>query len=80
MGVENKFCKVCSNAARKAREDVSVPVDGEGQPDLEVPPHECNATYKGPSTGMESEILVKGLTSLLEKDGLFVKYIIGDGD
>ncbi|KAE8750852.1 hypothetical protein FOCC_FOCC002280, partial [Frankliniella occidentalis] len=65
LGTENKFCKECSDAARKG-------VD----PD---PDHTCNATYKGPSTGMESAIIVKGLQNLY-KEGLWVQTIIGDGD
>ncbi|KAK3924265.1 Endoribonuclease YbeY [Frankliniella fusca] len=64
LGVENKFCKICSNASGKK---------------TEPGPHKCNATYKGPSTGMEAAIIVRGCKTL-HKEGLWVKKIIGDGD
>jgi hypothetical protein len=63
-GVRNKYCYVCS----KKRSE------------KEPPPHKCILNYKGPSTGMEQDIIVEGFNCSKEQHKLRYKFIIGDGD
>lgn len=44
LGVKNKFCYVCSKAKNKK---------------TDVPDHVCYKNYCGPSTGMETSIIVE---------------------
>lgn len=64
MGVDNKYCKLCTRA-EKLKTDPR--------------PHDCAANYTGPSTGMESDIIVRGL-NYIQDLGVWPKYIVGDGD
>lgn len=62
--VKNKYCHTCKIAASKYS-----------------PPnyHECNTNYDGPSSGMETEIVVEGFIFCAAKGVRFTKFI-GDGD
>lgn len=62
--VKNKYCHTCKIAASK-----SLP------PNL----HQCNANWTGPSTGMETAIIVEGFKYCAEKGARFHKFV-GDGD
>lgn len=42
--------------------------------------HLCYKNYTGPSTGMESSVIVEGFRRSEEDYGLIYKYYIGDGD
>ncbi|XP_054259250.1 uncharacterized protein LOC128983994 [Macrosteles quadrilineatus] len=42
--------------------------------------HICYKNYTGPSTGMESSVIVEGFKRSEEDYGLIYKYYIGDGD
>lgn len=62
--IKNKYCHVCKIAQSK-----------------HSPPnkHGCNANYTGPSTGMESAIIVEGFKYCAELGARFHKFV-GDGD
>lgn len=62
--VKNKYCHTCKIAASKF-----------------TPPnyHICNTNYEGPSSGMETEIVVEGFIFCAMKGARFTKYV-GDGD
>ena len=51
-----------------------------GQLPKEVPPHECFKNYEGPSTGMETAILVEGFQNSVEMHGVRYLLFVGDGD
>lgn len=63
-GVKNKYCHTCALSYAKM-----------------CPPnsHECNINYFGPSSGMETEIIVEGF-QFCEVKGLRFSKIISDGD
>lgn len=63
-GVRNKYCHTCKIAQSKC-----------------TPPneHECNINYKGPSSGMEADILVEGFRSC-EEHGARFHQLVADGD
>lgn len=46
----------------------------------ETSPHTCCKNYEGPSTGMESTILVEGFQQSVEMHGMRYLFFIGDGD
>lgn len=62
--VKNKYCHICKIAQSKC-----------------TPPnkHECNKNYDGPSSGMETQIVVEGFIFCAAKGARFTRYI-GDGD
>jgi len=64
LGVRNKCCYRCSVSA----------------PDADPVDHVCTKNFTGPSTGMEQTIIVEGLTHVYREHGLWVKFVIGDGD
>lgn len=63
-GVKNKYCHTCALSYSKM-----------------CPPnyHECNINYSGPSSGMETEIIVEGF-QYCDGRGLRFSKIISDGD
>lgn len=65
LGVKNKYCCICAQAQYKKREPRK---------------HKCFKNYTGPSTGMESNILVEGFKSSVEMHGLIYGRMISDGD
>lgn len=65
LGVKNKYCQVCSTAEKQK---------------VEAKDHLCFKNYVGPSTGMESQILVEGFKSSIEQHGLIYRRLISDGD
>lgn len=65
QGVANKFCIICKQISNMNEE----PYD-----------HDCNANYEGPSTGMESKLLVDGFKECEQTFGLRISEFIGDGD
>lgn len=42
--------------------------------------HDCNCNYKGPSTGMEPKLMVKGFKECEENYGIRFVEMIADGD
>lgn len=62
--VKNKYCHICKIAETK---------------DIQPRVHVCKANYDGPSSRMETAIIVKGFMFLAEK-GVIVNKFIGDGD
>ncbi|XP_034246246.1 uncharacterized protein LOC117648117 [Thrips palmi] len=65
VGVDNKYCQLCIKA-RKMKE--------------EPRPHDCIVNYQGPSTGMEADIIIRGLNFIQKEHSVWPKYIVGDGD
>lgn len=63
-GVRNKYCHICKIAESKS---------------TEPGPHECNKNYDGPSSGMESDIIVEGFKFCEQYKARFYK-LISDGD
>lgn len=63
-GVKNKYCHTC----RLAQKNI-----------MPVRKHECNRNYDGPSSGMETQIVVEGFQHCAAKGARFTKYT-GDGD
>lgn len=63
-GVKNKYCHICKIAESKK---------------MEPRIHECKANYVGPSSGMETEIILDGFKFCNEKAVRFHK-LVGDGD
>lgn len=63
-GVKNKYCHICKIAQSKC-----------------TPPkeHECNRNYDGPSSGMETKIIIEGFKFCDSKGARFNRYV-GDGD
>lgn len=67
FGSRNKYCHVCKIAAKN---------DNDDEP---VKEHACNINYKGPSSGMEADIIVEGFKEC-EKLGARFHKMIADGD
>lgn len=65
LGVKNKYCWICAHAQYRKEE-----------PHI----HNCFKNYAGPSTGMESNILVEGYKRSIEMHGLIYGRMISDGD
>ncbi|KAI5631791.1 yqaJ-like viral recombinase domain-containing protein [Phthorimaea operculella] len=64
FGIKNKYCVVCARAAKNT----------------EPPEHTCFKNYSGPSTGMESTILVEGFKRSLPDHGVIYNQFVADGD
>lgn len=64
FGTRNKYCHTC-----KIAESRNTPVNE----------HECNISYKGPSSGMESDIIVEGF-KFCEQHGARFHQFVADGD
>lgn len=64
-GVANKHCTIC----RKIENGKESPHE-----------HECNCNYKGPSTGMEPLLLVRGFKECQESHQIRFTEMIADGD
>ena len=64
MGVRDKYCGVCTQAERAGKE-----------PQV----HECHKNWDGPSSSMETDILIEGFKQA-ERHGLRYIEFIGDGD
>lgn len=62
--VKNKYCHICKMAQSKNND---------------VREHKCNANYTGPSSSMETSIVIEGFKAC-EKLGLRFKEYVADGD
>lgn len=62
--VRNKYCHTCKLAEAK---------------DMPVKEHQCNKNYNGPSSGMESDIIVQGFKEC-DQLGARFNVLISDGD
>ncbi|XP_041988658.1 uncharacterized protein LOC121740029 [Aricia agestis] len=65
IGIKNKYCYHC-HIYEKTNEP--------------VPEHTCFRNYEGPSTGMESTILIEGFQKSQEMHGIKYLQFVGDGD
>lgn len=65
LGIKNKYCCIC---ARAERQNIN-PFD-----------HKCFKNYSGPSTNMESEIIVEGFKESIRINNLIYGKLISDGD
>ncbi|XP_061708689.1 uncharacterized protein LOC133518921 isoform X1 [Cydia pomonella] len=65
LGIKNKYCYHCHIYEK------------ENKP---VPEHTCFKNYEGPSTGMESAIVVEGFQRSQEMHGVLYLNFVGDGD
>ena len=65
LGMRNVYCATCSRAANKGEEPSA---------------HKCFRNWTGPSTQMESDIIVEGFKYCERVFGLRFKKFIGDGD
>lgn len=63
--VKNKYCLICTRSVNKSE-----------QP----PEHTCFMNYSGPSTGMESSIIVEGFKESLAQHGVIYHKFVADGD
>lgn len=64
IGIKNKFRQVCATKST----------------DQEPKEHICFKNYSGPSTGMESTIIVEDFKKSIEQHGLIYGKLISDGD
>ena len=64
-GVRNKYCYTCDRAEKQ-----KVPIKE----------HKCFKNYTGPSTGMESDIIVEGFKQSVKIHNLIYGRLISDGD
>lgn len=64
FGTRNKYCHKC-----KIVESKNTPVNE----------HDCNINYKGPSSGMESDIILEGF-KFCEQHGARFHQLVADGD
>ncbi|KAL4718477.1 hypothetical protein ACJJTC_002120 [Scirpophaga incertulas] len=65
LGIKNKYCFICARSENKS---------------VEVPKHKCFKNYSGPSTNMESEIIVEGFKNSINMHNLIYGKLISDGD
>ncbi|XP_069355893.1 uncharacterized protein [Maniola hyperantus] len=66
LGVKNKYCCICDRAANKG---------------LTPKNHACYKNYKGPSSGMEAEIVAEGFRNSIDiMYNLIYGRVIADGD
>lgn len=65
VGVRNKYCYTCDRAKKKNKT---------------IQEHRCFKNYTGPSTGMESDIIVEGFKQSIENHNLIYGRLISDGD
>lgn len=63
-GVKTKYCHICKIAESE---------------NTTAPKHDCNRNWDGPSSGMETQIIIDGFKHCAEKGARFHKYV-GDGD
>jgi hypothetical protein len=64
-GVKNKYCHICEPQKEKGVTDIN---------------HKCNINFEGPSTQMESDIIVEGFKKSLQQYGIIYNEFIADGD
>lgn len=62
FGVRNKYCCVCNSAKNQGKEPT---------------PHSCFQNWNGPSTAMESDIIVDGFKHSLEMHNIIYSKLIG---
>ena len=65
LGVRNKYCSMCNVAENKQ---------------IAPPDHECHKNWVGPSSSMETDILVAAFQEAENKYGLRYTTYVGDGD
>lgn len=65
IGVKNKYCGICARAESKG---------------ISSGDHVCYKNYSGPSTGMESEILLEGFKQSIPMHNLIYERMVADGD
>ncbi|KOB67837.1 hypothetical protein OBRU01_19203 [Operophtera brumata] len=65
LGVRNKYCTICTRAQNKS---------------LQPKEHTCYKNYTGPSTGMESDIIVEGFKHSMDMYQIIYGRMIADGD
>ena len=65
IGVRNKYCSVCAHTLKH---------------NTEPQKHDCYKTWDGPSSSMETDILVQGFKEAETKYGLRYTTFTGDGD
>lgn len=65
LGIKNKYCCICAKAAKEK---------------MDPKEHRCFKNYDGPSTNMESEILVEGFKKSISMYNLIYGRLISDGD
>ena len=65
VGVRNKYCSVCAHAETQGKEP---------------PQDECHKNWVGPSSSMETDIIVQGFQEAETKYGLRYTKFVGDGD
>uniref|UniRef100_A0A2A4IWF1 Uncharacterized protein n=1 Tax=Heliothis virescens TaxID=7102 RepID=A0A2A4IWF1_HELVI len=65
LGVRNKYCYTCQFYERR---------------NMDKKEHNCCKNFTGPSTAMESEIIVEGFQKSIEQHQLRYLSFIGDGD
>ncbi|CAG4992817.1 unnamed protein product [Colias eurytheme] len=65
LGVINKYCCICALAKCN---------------NISTREHTCFKNYSGPSTDMESTIIVEGFKFSMEMHGLVYRRMISDGD
>ncbi|RVE52850.1 hypothetical protein evm_002507 [Chilo suppressalis] len=63
--VRNKYCAICAQAEKK---------------EMEPKTHVCYKNYNGPSTGMESDILLEGFKCSIDMHNLIYGRMVSDGD
>ncbi|KAL4719043.1 hypothetical protein ACJJTC_013676 [Scirpophaga incertulas] len=61
LGIKNKYCFICARSENKS---------------VEVPKHKCFKNYSGPSTNMESEIIVEGFKNSINMHNLIYIWIL----
>ncbi|XP_048481126.1 uncharacterized protein LOC119691926 isoform X1 [Plutella xylostella] len=66
LGVKNKYCSICMLDQKRSNATKRL--------------HQCYKNYSGPSTAMESSIIVEGFKSSIEMHGLIYGRVISDGD
>ncbi|XP_050679072.1 uncharacterized protein LOC126975299 [Leptidea sinapis] len=65
LGIKNKYCFICARAENK---------------NVDPSEHKCFINYSGPSTNMESEIIVEGFKESIRMYNLIYGKLISDGD
>ena len=65
IGVRNKYCSVCAHSLKH---------------NTEPQKHDCYKNWDGPSSSMETDILVQGFKEAETKDGLRYTTFTGDAD
>lgn len=65
VGVQNKYCSVCAQTAKHKHKSRK---------------HDCYKNWDGPSSSIETEILVQGFSEAEKQYGLRYTLFTGDGD